>query len=65
MGLGLHPCAGGSRNGFRGELDPWLAGENVPFDTYPAQTMTFHPVSTRVNAPSNDDPGCMERVTLV
>ena len=47
------------------EFDPWLAGENVPFDPYPAQAMTLHPVSTRVNAPSNDDPGCMERITLV
>ena len=40
--------------------EPWLAGEPVPpdiFDPYPAEPMTLWPVSTRVNAPKNDDPG--------
>jgi putative SOS response-associated peptidase YedK len=40
--------------------EPWLANEPVPpdiFDPYPAEPMTLWPVSTRVNAPKNDDPG--------
>jgi putative SOS response-associated peptidase YedK len=28
----------------------------------PAASMVAYPVSTRVNAPSNDDPGCAERI---
>ena len=31
---------------------------------YPAETMTAYPVSKHVNKPENDDPGCIEPVTL-
>ena len=48
-----------------GEFDPWLAGENVPLDPCPAEAMTVRAVSTRVNSASNDDPGCVEPVTLL
>lgn len=47
------------------EFDPWLAGERVLLTPYTAQTLTVHPVGTRVNTPSNDDPECVERVGLV
>ena len=47
------------------EFGPWLAGDMVPLDPFPAPSMTVRPVSTRVNSPSNDDPGCVESVTLV
>ena len=47
------------------EFDPWLAGGNVPLDPCPAEAMTVRPVSTRVNSASNDDPGCVEPVTLL
>ena len=40
--------------------DPWLAGEAVPLAPYPAEAMTFHPVSTLVNKPANDDEKCVE-----
>ena len=43
---------------------PWLAGETVPLGPYSPDTMTVHPVSTRVNTPSNDDPRCMEPVAV-
>ena len=33
-------------------LGPWLAGEAVPLDPYPPETMTLHPVSTLVNKPA-------------
>lgn len=39
---------------------PWLAGEAVPLTPYPADAMTFHPVSTLVNKPANDDERCVE-----
>ena len=48
-----------------GEFDPWLEGKHVPIEPCPAKTMTVHPVSTWVNSPSNDDPACAERITLV
>ena len=32
---------------------------------YPADDMTAHPVSTHVNRPANDDPRCVEPVTLL
>ena len=41
---------------------PWLAGETVPLAPYPADAMTFHPVSTLVNKPANDDERCVESV---
>ena len=43
--------------------DPWLAGESVPLAPYPAEAMTFHPVSTLVNKPANDDERCVEPET--
>ena len=45
-------------------FEPWLAGEDVPLDPYPPESMTVHPVSTHVNKPANDDPRCIESVTL-
>ena len=41
---------------------PWLAGQPVALDPYPADAMTGQPVSTRVNKASNDDPRCLEGV---
>ena len=43
---------------------PWLAGKDVPLAPYPADAMTAHPVSTLVNRPANDDPRCVEPITL-
>ena len=43
----------------------WLGREPDPHDlliTYPAEPMTMWPISTRVNAPENDDPSLLERV---
>ena len=45
-------------------FDPWLAGESVPLEPYPAEAMRLRPVSTWVNRPSNDDPRCVEPVPL-
>ena len=42
----------------------WLAGEEIPLAPHPADHMTAHPVSTHVNRPANDDPRCVEPVTL-
>ena len=44
--------------------DAWLAGEEVPLGPCPADAMTAHPVSTHLNRPANDDPRCVEPVTL-
>ena len=44
--------------------DAWLAGDEVPLGPYPADHMTAHPVSTHVNRPANDDPRCIEPITL-
>ena len=44
--------------------DAWLAGEEVPLGPYPAGDMTAHPVSTHVNRPANDDPRCVEPISL-
>ena len=44
--------------------DDWLAGDDVPLAPYPADDMTAHPVSTHVNRPANDDPRCVEPVSL-
>ena len=44
--------------------DVWLAGEAVPLGPYPADAMMAHPVSTHVNRPANDDPRCVEPVSL-
>ena len=41
---------------------PWLAGGSVSLASYPADAMTFHPVSTLVNKPANDDERCVEAV---
>ena len=45
--------------------DAWFAGAEVPLGPYPADAMTAHPVSTHVNRPANDDPRCVEPVTLL
>ena len=44
--------------------DAWLAGDEVPLGPYPADAITAHPVSTHVNRPANDDPRCVEPVSL-
>ena len=44
--------------------DAWLAGKQVPLGPCPADAMTAHPVSTHVNRPANDDPRCVEPVSL-
>ena len=46
------------------EFDPWLAGERVPLDPCPPEAMTVHPVGTLVNSPKNDNPECVDPVTL-
>lgn len=43
-------------------FDSWLSGDGVTLDPWPADTMTLHPVSTRVNKAANDDPRCVEPV---
>jgi putative SOS response-associated peptidase YedK len=43
----------------------WLGPEPDPRDlliTYPSETMTMWPISTRVNAPENDDASLLDRV---
>ena len=44
--------------------DAWLAGDEVPLGPCPADAMTAHPVSTHVNRPANDDPRCVEPISL-
>ena len=41
-------------------FDPWLAGQPVALDPYPADAMTVQPVSPRVNKASNDDSQCVD-----
>ena len=43
---------------------PWLAGEAVALGPCLPETMTVRPVGTLVNKPSNDDPRCVEPVSL-
>ena len=43
---------------------PWLAGGDIPSGPGPADELTAHPVSTLVNSPANDDPRCVEPVSL-
>ena len=45
-------------------FDAWLSGEDVALARYRPESMRVRPVSTHVNKPSNDDPGCIEPVTL-
>ena len=43
--------------------DRWLGPETDPRDlliTYPSEPMTMWPISTRVNAPANDDPSLLD-----
>lgn len=41
----------------RSDLSRWLAdGDPVLFEPYPAEEMTCHPVSSRVNSPKSNDP---------
>ena len=44
-------------------FDPWLDGQSVALDPWPAEEITFQAVTTRVNKASNDDPGCVEPLT--
>ena len=44
--------------------DAWLSGEDVPLAPSPAGDMTAWPVSTHVNRPANDDPRCVEPISL-
>ena len=48
----------------RDACDPWLAGEDVSLAPYAPDAMTAHPVSTLVNRPANDEPRCVEPVSL-
>ena len=48
----------------RAAYDSWLAGDDVPPAPYTADAMTAHPVSTRVNRPTNNDPRCAESFEL-
>ena len=41
---------------------PWLAGEEIPLEAYPAAEMTPHPVSTLVNRIANNEPRCVEPI---
>ena len=52
-----------------GAYDRWLDPTERDTDAltamlapYPAERMRAHPVSTRVNTPANDDPGCLQPV---
>ena len=47
-----------------GSYERWLGPEPDPHDlliTYPSEPMTMWPISTRVNAPENDDPSLLDR----
>ena len=44
--------------------DAWLMGGDVPLAPYPAGEMTAWPVSAHVNRPANDDPRCVEPISL-
>ena len=46
-------------------IEPWLSGETMPLGPWPAEEMTLHPVSTLVNKPANDDPRCVEPLTML
>ncbi|MDD9992253.1 MAG: SOS response-associated peptidase [Rhodospirillales bacterium] len=46
------------------DYSPWLARRDIPLAPYPADDMTAHPVSALVNRPANDDPRCVEPITL-
>ena len=45
-------------------FDPWLRGETLALDPCPPEVVAIHPVSTLVNKPSNDDPRCIEPITV-
>ena len=45
-------------------FDSWLAGDDMALGPCPPEPMSVRPVSTLVNKPSNDDPRCIEPVTL-
>ena len=48
----------------RDACDPWLAGDDISLAPYAPDAMTAHPVSTQVNRPANDEPRCVEPVSL-
>ena len=41
---------------------PGSRAKSVPLAPYPADAMTFHPVSTLVNKPANDDERCVDPI---
>ena len=41
-------------------FDPWLDGQTVALDPYPAEEMTLQAVTTWVNKAANDDSRCVE-----
>ena len=45
-------------------FDSWLAGEAVPLEPYPSESMTSNPVSALVNQHANDDARCVEPVAV-
>ena len=45
-------------------IGPWLSGEDVALDPWP-ESMRVRPVSAFVNKAANNDPRCIEPVTLV
>ena len=47
------------------EFNAWLHAEPVALDQLPVKPMSIHPVSNRVNKPSNDDALCVEPIRLL
>ena len=45
-------------------FDPGLRGETLDLDPCPPEAVAIHPVSMLVNKPSNDDPRCIEPITV-
>ena len=45
-------------------FDPWLDGQSVALDAYPAEAMAVQAVATWVNKASNDGPRCVEPLTV-
>ena len=46
------------------EFGAWLSAGSVSLERLPATELVVHPVSNRVNKPLNDDPLCVEPITL-
>ena len=50
-------------NGYEQWLDPEQSVDEM-LSPYPVELMICHPVSTRVNSPKNDDPKCIEPLSV-